>query len=374
MTQQVQREDKSMAKDVLLKKPMTRDVLLKHARLVDYCDGGCVDTVKRMLEDKDFDICYDSGACFVFPLGDDQGLALLLVLLDYADQTKVDKKKLAEAIASAGKKIREMPEGTNKISDAAQERIAPYLRFLETISEESEGVTISTTASKLSSIEACVHAARVGDLETIRKHLDISNRGHKLMIISTAVQHNQEDIITTLVDMSMSSTDKSKAATVMRAAGDIYTQNGLFQKAEEYYNKSFELHPKYYVTFSKLGALYQHWSHECTSAADKTLLTQKAIESYNMALTHKPHHIQYGQVQEKLDTINKQLEVLRSASHSEDDSDIASASSIEELLAYSSGEETEDGNTISVSDDHTSKEGHIISTLLGEQHESHGEI
>ncbi|MES2215612.1 MAG: tetratricopeptide repeat protein [Pseudomonadota bacterium] len=307
---------------------MTREELLRHATLSDDCKEGFLSSVKSTLDKQDINICYDRGAFFFNALRN-QDLELLLLLLDHANRSGVNKKKLAQSIASANERVL-------RTSEEAKEIIAPYLAMLEG-SEESEGTTMDATTSKSSSIEACIYAAKIGDVDTIRQHLDIGNRNHKLMIISTAIQHEQEGVITVLVDMAV---DKKKAATVMRAAGDICTKQGLFQKAEEYYDKSLKLHPKYYVTYSKLGALYQHWSHECTDE-DSGSLIHKAIERYKAALDHKPSRIKYREIQEKVDTINKQLDALKSVSSSEDHSDRASDLFIDDLLAYSSGEDTD---------------------------------
>ena len=84
-----------------------------------------------------------------------------------------------------------------------------------------------------------------------------------------------------------------------------------FQKAEEYYSKSLELHQKYYVTYSKLGALYQMWSHsEGLVERDKIDCKQKAVENYLLALQHKPSHIQYAKIQDTIRIVTEQLALL----------------------------------------------------------------
>jgi tetratricopeptide (TPR) repeat protein len=197
------------------------------------------------------------------------------------------------------------------------------------------GVTVSAAALKNSNIEDCVFAAKEGNVETIKNKLDMTNRSLKLLVISTAVQKGQDAVIDTMVDIVE---NNHKKATILRAAGDMCTKNSLFQKAEEYYNKSLELHPNYYVTYSKLGALYQRWSFDTSSEANQEVLKQKAIENYNIALERKPVHIKYKEVQDKLDLLSKQLEFLRLSEHTEA-SDTESYDATEELLSPLSDDE-----------------------------------
>jgi len=300
----------------------------------------------------DIDILYNDGAIIRTMIANNQ-VSALKAALDYFEnkQFPVKDSKYEEASDKLIEILEDATDGTGvplEITTLISEYIGNDIALLRDIDgtdesqpSEHDATThgiISSTISKSSRIEDCIVAAKTGDRSIILQNLDIKNHSQKFMVISTAIQNQQEGIIDTVIDMAQNSKQK---ATVVRTAGDIYAQSCLFEKAEEYYNKSFEMHPNYYITYSKIGALYQRWSYEeSLDSHQKMLLQDKAIESYNMALERKPKHIIYAEVEERLEIVSKQLECLKSNHSVSNNADIESYEATEELLSYlSDGDE-----------------------------------
>lgn len=297
------------------------ELQIKHMDLEDYCKDGVVALVKEILsKEKRIDVCYDEGIYFYFALDlTDEGecLEILDSLLLYAEERKVNKKKLAETISDAMERVR----GT--IFDSACEKLKPSLEVLEegsSIHYDSEAPLVEIT----SSLEESSKALQTGDIERLKQYFDKNSELYKLRIISLAAQNNKDEIIDAVVGMM--DTDTQKAYT-FRIAGDSYSQISL-EKAMKYYQKSLELHPRCFITLSKLGALNEEFFDKTGDNA----LKDKAIEYYNAAVPlFTEHKVDDGH---KLKIVKTHLKFLQENSPYKSSS--SDTESLDDLLSFSS--------------------------------------
>lgn len=300
----------------------------------------------------DIDIMYNDGDIIRVMISKNQA-TLLRAALDYFEnkQFPIKDDGYKEKSQKLIETLEEFSDGSNaEISRLVSEYIGNDVAILQDVNDlpmnspvQQHIPLISASVSKLSNIELCIEAAKIGNVSIIREHLDVENPSHKIAVVSAAIHNLQEAVIDVVMDMVEGN---KKKATVLRMAGDIFTQADLFQKAEEYYNKSLEMHPNYYVTYSKMGALYQCWSAK--GSVDDTaqkLMLGKAIESYDKALEFQPKHIKRTEVQERLDIVASQLEHLRLVQDSEDTASVGCEDdAITEILLYVSEEDGSESN------------------------------
>ena len=300
----------------------------------------------------DIDIMYKEGAIIHAIIFNNQSV-LLKAVLEYFEnkQFPIKDSRYEEASKLLIETLENSVEGGNsEISTIVSEYIGSDIAVLHDVSdsqeqvEEKHSALVSATVSKISNIESCIEAAKIGDVNLVHEYLDIKNRAYKVAIVSAAIHNQQERVIDAVVDIAP---DARQKATVLRMVGDICTQSSLFSKAEEYYDKSLKMHPNYYVTHSKMGALYQQWSQDAslnTDTVQKLILQNKAITSYDTALEHKPKNIKYAEVQERLDIVSKQLKHLQLTQDLQDDLNVDYEDGISELLSFTSDED--DDNTL----------------------------
>lgn len=98
------------------------NILSRHSTLESCCQNGLVSLVKEMLsKHKDMDVCFNEGVYFYFALDLDhkhECLEILNLLLNYAEETNTDKRKLVEAINDAKTSVRrKIPKAANVILD-----------------------------------------------------------------------------------------------------------------------------------------------------------------------------------------------------------------------------------------------------------------
>jgi tetratricopeptide (TPR) repeat protein len=326
--------------------------MIMHSELIcNFCCWDATDSALTILDSfDDIDILYNNCAIIRTAMSKNQA-TFLRAALDYFEnkQFPIKDGEYEKASHKLIEILEEYNDGSNlDISAIVSDYLGNDIAILQDVDElpvhfpgQHYIPLISASVSKLSNIELCVEAAKIGDANIVRKHLDIDNRSHKIAVVSAAVHNLQESVIDTVVDMMQSA---KKEATVLRLAGDIFTQSHLFKKAEEYYNKSLKMHPNYYVTYSKMGALYQCWSSECSNDTDtpQKLMLNKAIESYDKALGLKPKHIKYAEVQERLDIVVEQLKHVHLVQDSEDAASVGyKDDTISEILSYVSEEDSE---------------------------------
>ena len=311
-----------------------------------YCCWSDEEGAIRMLEMfDDIDVLYGEPETIRIIIANDQ-VRLLRVALDYFEhkQFPVKDEKYQEASEKLKEILEDATDGTG-IAPEIKALISEYtgsdialLRDVDEVDEpqslELDTLVTSVAALKIrGGIEECISAAKVGDIAIVRQNLDITHHSWMVMVLSASVHNEQEDVIKAVVDMAQGNKQK---ATIWNTIGDVCTQSCMFKKAEEYYHKSLEMHPDYYVTYSKIGALYQRWSHEDSLVLDQRLLLQhKAIEDYSMALAHKPQHIEGFEAQERLKIVSEQLQHLQAAHDLMSDSGTES-NATNELLSYSS--------------------------------------
>lgn len=293
---------------------MKQKLLAQHRQLEGYCQVGAVSLIRQVLSEcSEIDLTFDEGTFFyrALDLSDESvSLELLNLLLSYATEHKINRRVVAKTIQEVMDRFR----GT--IPDSALELLKPHLAILDGSDpgDYSEDVARSVT------MDGFVAAAKSGNTALIQEHFDINNRGAKIMLIAIALQNNKLEVIDTLIALAPTMPRK---ATVLRTAGDMCVKAHKFAEAEEYYNKSLELHKGYYVTYAKLGALYHLWSHDdsatygLTGGLTKADITTKAIESYQYALDHKPVCVKYESIREGLKTVQRELGHLSEVGHAD---------------------------------------------------------
>jgi len=328
--------------------------------LYQFCIANYTESVLEMFKhDKDIDILYREGI-IIRSMIIDKNAELLQAAINYFENTQFPIKDAAYEEAS--RKLMEILEESADNEDAPPEIRAIIAKYTgddvaclddvdearsedesvdETTTNESpeessnsgsSGVTMSAVVLKSNHIEDCIVAARTGNNIEVLQHLDMTNRSLKILILREAIQYEHESVIDALVGMA--DTDHKKA-TILRAAGDLYTKSYLFQKAEEYYNKSMEMHADYYVTYHKLGKLYDLWSLDDSAETDPETPKQQAFDNYHKAYIGKPTHIQYDEILRRIEALRAELapgEQLKLSSMDKQAEDSSSTSEEEEEL------------------------------------------
>jgi tetratricopeptide (TPR) repeat protein len=223
--------------------------------------------------EKSIDICYDEGIYFYFALDlsdERECLEILDALISYAEETKVNKRKLAETISDAMERVR------GAIYESAREKLKPYLEVLEegsSVYYEDEAVA----ASSHFSIEESSAAAQTGNITALNLYFNKNSKIYCQRVISIAAQYNQDIVIEAIVGMMDTPMQKTN---IYRIAGDSYVHIS-WEKADNYYKKSLILHPDCFITLTKLGALYEEIFYSTKDDA----MRRKSMEHYELALS-----------------------------------------------------------------------------------------